>query len=105
VLFEMNREVNAALSSDEELSRETLEAIDELYRSLGGDILGLAFEGAAPLQRGLESSLIDILLSTRASLRVAKEWKLADKIRSDLKELGITLEDRPEGTVWRYGRR
>ncbi len=101
-LFEMNREVNAALTSNEGLSRETLEAIDKLYRSLGGDILGLTFEGAAPLQRVLESSLIDLLISTRARLRAAKEWGLADEIRSDLAELGITLEDGPKGTVWRY---
>ena len=38
----------------------------------------------------------------RADLRTAKQWALADQVRDSLKELGVVMEDSPEGTVWRY---
>jgi len=42
------------------------------------------------------------LVRLRDRLRQAKEYALADKVRSRLLELGIVLEDTPQGTVWRY---
>ena len=47
-------------------------------------------------------SIIKLLLNKRAALRTARKWQLADSIRNDLKELGITLEDTSEGTISRY---
>ena len=102
VLFDLSREVNALLSSGQSLARGTLEAIDALYRSLGGEILGLTFERAVLQKSRLEGSLIELLVSTRGELRAAREWELADGIRARLAELGVLLEDRPEGTTWRY---
>jgi cysteinyl-tRNA synthetase len=34
--------------------------------------------------------------------RNRKDWKKADEIRLKLKSMGIILEDKPEGTQWRY---
>jgi len=48
------------------------------------------------------NSLVRLLINRRASLRQEKEWDRADRIRHDLSDLGITLEDTPQGTVWRY---
>ena len=47
-------------------------------------------------------SIIKLLLNKRAALRTARKWQLADSIRNDLKEIGITLEDTSEGTISRY---
>ena len=47
-------------------------------------------------------SCIDLLTNKRVELRRAKNWQLADSIRNDLKENGISLEDTPQGTIWRY---
>jgi len=44
------------------------------------------------------------LISIRNQLREAKQWQLADEIRAKLAELGISLEDTPEGTVWKRKR-
>jgi cysteinyl-tRNA synthetase len=44
---------------------------------------------------------IELLVRTRDDLRNAKQFELADRIRSGLGELGITLEDTAQGTVWR----
>jgi cysteinyl-tRNA synthetase len=45
---------------------------------------------------------IELLISTRADLRAAKQWALADKIRNELKTLGVILDDTPEGAQWRF---
>jgi cysteinyl-tRNA synthetase len=47
---------------------------------------------------------INLLVSIRDDLRLIRQFDLADKIRADLGELGVILEDTPEGTVWRYKR-
>src|SRR5436309_1755003 len=39
----------------------------------------------------------------RNDLRAAKQFEQADRVRAGLGELGITLEDGPEGTRWRRG--
>jgi cysteinyl-tRNA synthetase len=41
------------------------------------------------------------LVARREEARAAKQWAEADRIRDDLLELGIVLEDTPSGTVWR----
>jgi cysteinyl-tRNA synthetase len=37
----------------------------------------------------------------RSEARKAKQFALADSVRDGLKKIGITLEDRPDGTGWR----
>jgi len=47
---------------------------------------------------------IRILKDIRNVLRKGRHFQLADRIRDRLDELGITLEDKPEGTEWRRKR-
>jgi cysteinyl-tRNA synthetase len=49
----------------------------------------------------LAGGLMELVISLRSSLRAEKNWPLADTIRDSLNELNVTLEDRPDGTVWR----
>ena len=42
-----------------------------------------------------------LLIDLRARLRKEKNFGLADEIRKRLTELGVTLEDRADGTRWR----
>ena len=104
VLFDLNKEVNTLLDSEEEISRETLIAINDLYRELGGDVLGIIPDEFAKATAGLEEPLIDLLIETRQKLREAQKWDWADEIRARMAELGIALEDRPEGARWRMSR-
>ena len=45
-------------------------------------------------------ALIELLVTTRARLRAAKQFGLADEVRHALSGLGIVLEDTPDGTHW-----
>ena len=46
-----------------------------------------------------------LLVDLRARLRKEKNFALADEVRKRLSDLGVTLEDRPDGTRWRVERR
>jgi len=104
-LFDLSRDVNTLLNSGQMVSRETLQAVDDLYRELGGRILGIIPDSLPKkTASGLDEALIQLLLDTRAKLRQAKQWELADQIRDKLAGLGIVVEDHLEGSVWRIER-
>ncbi len=46
---------------------------------------------------------VDLLLTVRQDLRKAKQWALSDKIRDELKALGVIVEDSAQGSTWRLG--
>jgi len=48
---------------------------------------------------------IERLIAQRNRARKMRNWDLADKIRSDLKERGIILEDHPGGTTWKKNKK
>ncbi len=48
----------------------------------------------------LTGKLLGLLIELRANAKKAKDFTAADTIRNRLKEWGITLEDRPDGTEW-----
>jgi cysteinyl-tRNA synthetase len=104
VLFELVRASNSLVASPEPPTRETLKAVDRVYRELAGDILGIVPETLGEERVGaLANDLIELLLNTRRDLRAAKQYALADQIRDRLGEMGIVLEDTPHGTRWRRG--
>jgi cysteinyl-tRNA synthetase len=49
----------------------------------------------------LGGKLMGLLIALRAEARQKKDFQTADRIRVGLGELGITLEDRKDGTLWR----
>ena len=48
-----------------------------------------------------EEPFIELLVQTRAQLRAAEQWVLADDIRERLAGLGVILEDGQTETTWR----
>lgn len=76
-----------------------------------GEVLGLLQdEPAAFLKRKkerwmqrqrLSPEVIEEFIRRRDRARIERRWQEADRIRSELGEKGITLEDTPEGTIWK----
>jgi cysteinyl-tRNA synthetase len=66
-----------------------------------GEILGLSMEQTAEEPAGA-APFIDLLIEIRKVMRQEKLWALSDKVRDDLKALGVVLEDTKDGTTWRW---
>ena len=66
------------------------------------DILGV-LEDTWQGQAGSEDyeQLMQVVLDIRQACREQKQYALADAIRDKLGELGITIEDSPQGARWK----
>ncbi|WP_291967806.1 cysteine--tRNA ligase [Caloramator sp.] len=94
VIFDMVRDINSNinLESSKEIAKKAL----DLIRELGSPL--------AILQKNTKESLdeeIERLIEERQKARKEKNFALADKIRDDLKAMGIILEDTPQGVRWK----
>lgn len=101
-LFDMVRETNKLLSrtqitqSDQALLRKIKDDIDAI-----NSFLGVIDPRGKLLQTDLVGELVELLIEVRSDLRARKAWDLADKIRDQLKDKGIILEDKATTTEWR----
>jgi cysteinyl-tRNA synthetase len=103
VLQELTRDVNSLLNSETIVSRAVLEAIDDTYKSLGGDVLGVIpqQDTATGGDSEREAKLIQLLIDQRARARAEKNYAESDRIRDELAAAGVILEDRADGTIWK----
>ena len=92
-IFDLIKDVNINVNIDS--SKELITGCLNLIRELGKP-LGM-------LQKSTKVNLddeIQKLVNERQQARKDKNWALADKIRDDLKNRGIVLEDTPQGIRW-----
>lgn len=103
VLQDLTRDVNTLLNADTEVGLSTLQAINDAYTTMGGDVLGLipAVDVADSGDSQREAALIEMLIGMRAQARVDKDYARSDQIRDELAAMGIILEDRADGTIWK----
>ncbi len=103
VLHEFARTVNRMLDGRQPISGGTLAAIDGMFRDLGGRVLGIIPDEMerTGVERKVLDGLMQILLELRQEYRLAREWEKADQLRDRLAELGVEVEDRPDGPAWR----
>ena len=78
-----------------EYGKKALEAFAEVFDELTG-VLGLVYNRKTET---LDSE-IEELINKRTEARKNKDFKTADEIRDKLKEMGIILEDTPQGVKW-----
>lgn len=95
VLFDLAREANRLRSEGGDASGHAA-LVHELTR-----VLGLRLESTSGDHRGDIGPFVDLLVAVRSDLRAARQWQLADRVREGLSQLGVTIEDGPEGTTWR----
>jgi cysteinyl-tRNA synthetase len=86
---------------DQGLSDPAKRGAREAFRSLG-DVLGLFQLDRWHFKRGavddVTDAAIEAQLAERNEARRKKDFKKADEIRKQLAELGIIIEDKPDGT-------
>ena len=94
-LFDLVREINRGRERGADL-KPAQAALAEL-----AGVLGLTLEEQSSDAEA--APFIQMLIDVRVELRSARQFELADKIRDQLTELGVTIEDTPSGTNWRMG--
>lgn len=73
--------------------------IQKLLEDFTEKILGFSFVNNTT-ESSVEDKLIEGYIEMRNNYKVEKNYKMSDKIRDDLKELGIILKDGPNGTTY-----
>jgi len=99
-LFDIARIVNSAEETNDAAPIVMLEA-KRVFDSLGTDVFGITFETAAHDDTVVDD-LVKLLIDLRGGARQDKNWALADTIRDRLTDIGIVIEDRPDGTTWKF---
>jgi cysteinyl-tRNA synthetase len=104
ILFELARELNKAKetgSAHTENLAASLTALGGLLGILQDDPENFLKAGDSREDR-LSAEAIETQIQARITAKKNKDWASADKIRDDLKQLGVVLEDVPGGgTNWR----
>ena len=106
VLHEMAGEINSAtdylgLTVDAE-TRRIVEKADRIFGELA-EIFGFELQPGDSAGAGDEKfqQLVEYLLELREEARQEEDYQLADRIRDDLSEMGIEVDDTPRGPEWR----
>jgi len=102
VLFEIAKEINKLRDIDSALAQQQAGLLKHL-----SSLLGLLEQSAEVfLQSGvgeaeLDDAMIEQLIAQRNNARTNKDWAESDRIRDELSDKGIILEDGAQGATWR----
>ena len=98
-LFALAREINKLDDGPEaiQLARQ-LRASAELLGLLGSDPVAWFEAGAT---QDTDAAEIDTLLEQRSAARISGDYAEADRIRDQLTDMGVVIEDSPDGPRWR----
>jgi cysteinyl-tRNA synthetase len=103
VIFDFIKEVNRVISENDNISKAFYLNAKDFLNKTAGDILGiLDFNSLNASNSGeLENELIEMFIKIRQEAKADKNFKLADKIRDELKNIGIELQDSKEKTTFK----
>ncbi|HKY69883.1 MAG TPA: cysteine--tRNA ligase [Gammaproteobacteria bacterium] len=99
VIFDLARELNTLKLSNDKQAPHSAMVLKYLT-----SVLGVVLRDPEDyFQEGLpqDEKTITTLIAKRNEARKNRDWKSADAARNQLDEMGIVLEDTPEGTLWR----
>ena len=92
-LFNLTREINTMLGGNP--TKEDCEEALRLFTELSG-VLGLVYN----VKEDNIDEQVEEMIRQRTEARKNRDFATADAIRDKLKEMGITLEDTPQGVKW-----
>jgi len=97
VMYDFAREANR-LANDASLSKKGAENIVDVFHRFNS-LFDVLKEGKNT--EDLSDKLVQLLLDMRQEARKNKDFAAADKIRDRLAELGIEIQDKQDGAVWK----
>ena len=99
-LFDGVKMINSINSGDETIDANDLFYLQNFYDDIVFKILGLKDEEVNSNNDEKLSEVIDLMLKIRTEAKKNKDFATSDKIRDELKALGITVKDTREGSSW-----
>ncbi|KRL91195.1 cysteine--tRNA ligase [Lactobacillus kalixensis] len=95
-------DVLPVVNANTNLANVDKEALENFKQDLSEwlSIFGIDCEKLAARQEATNDDEIDNLVKERDEARKNKDWARSDEIRDQLKEMGITIQDTPQGTRW-----
>ena len=100
VIFHLTKEANDYIRKSDEVKLEVIQSIDIFFDELRS-IFGIFEDIGEDESTRTIGILVDLLIELRQEFRKDKNWAMSDKIRDNLKEAGITLEDTPKRILWK----
>ncbi len=107
-LFDAVKMINLVKEGKLIISQENKEALIALFDEVFIGILGIEEESSMESASSSGTSkvidgLMEMVISERIAARANKDWAKSDKIRDDLKEIGVVLKDTKNGMEWNIG--
>ncbi|MGD9153290.1 MAG: cysteine--tRNA ligase [Gammaproteobacteria bacterium] len=101
VLFDLSHQINKLRDSDKVEAGQLAKQLKKL-----GGILGILQKDPAQFLQSIigeeiDTAEIEQLIKARNDARKNKNWAEADRIRDELDQIGVVLEDKSSGTIWR----
>lgn len=93
-VFELVKDCNLMIAGSQP-TKGSCEAALSLFRELT-DVLGLLYAR----QEDGDTAEIEALVEQRRAARAEKNWAESDRIRDELKAMGVVVEDTPQGMKW-----
>jgi len=115
ILFDAVRHINRLMDENSQnISGDVIITIGTIHADICNiaKVLGILSEPAGSYferkktkfieKKAIDPVLIDSLVKERFEARKAKDWKKADEIRKKLSDMDVLIEDRPDGTIWKF---
>jgi cysteinyl-tRNA synthetase len=103
VIFDFIREVNKAITGNEDISLTFYLDVKSFLQKTAEGVLGIMDFSETKIQdnSSLENDLIELFIKLRNDAKKEKNFALSDKIRDELKAIGVILQDGKEKTTYK----
>ncbi len=103
VIFDFVKEVNRTIAENENIGTEFFKNVKAFLTKTAVEVLGIINFDVEDktANKDLDVNVIQQMIDKRTEAKNEKDYALADKIRGDLKELGVELKDSKEGTTYK----
>ena len=99
-LFDAVKFINQVNDKSASISAEDLEVLKQTLTTFTFDVLGLVNVSKESTESDKLAGAVEILINLRKEARLNKDFALSDKIRDQLAEAGIQLNDSRDGTTF-----
>ncbi|MBZ0198420.1 MAG: cysteine--tRNA ligase [Ignavibacteriaceae bacterium] len=102
VVFDFIREANKAITENEKPGHKFYNGVKEFLTRTAEGVLGIInFSAIEETGASLENELIELLINLRTEAKLNKNYTMADKIRNELTNLGVALQDSKDKTTYK----